>query len=353
MSPRAWTIALSALLLGALIAAAVLIPVPFVTMSPGPTENTLGKVGGKQIIEVAGADTYPTNGQLDLTTVAVTSPDQQLDLTEAIADWLNPDTAVVPRSFVYSETETPAQVEQRNAVAMETSQQEAVAAALTEVGKPFESDAVVVLEILHDAPALGKLDAGDIIHEVDGEPIQTPEDVADAVSKHEPGDRVRFGVERDGEPLDVTVETVPRPDDAKKAMVGITPATGYDFYPIDIKVNLAEEIGGPSAGGMFALAMVDRLEKGSLTGGRHIAGTGTIDSEGRIGPIGGIQQKLLGARASGATIFLVPAGNCAEAASADVPGLRLLEVATLHSAVDALEKTKKNPKAAVPTCDAS
>lgn len=350
MSPRAWTITLSALLLGGLIAAAVLLPVPFVTMSPGPTEDTLGKVKGKPIIQVDGARTYDTDGRLDLTTVAVTSPDQRLDLAEAVADWLNPDAAVVPRSFVYPDSETPEQVEQRNAVAMQSSQQEAIAAALAEVGKEFTSDAVVVLEIVKGAPALGKLDAGDVIQRVDGKPVETPQDVADAVQKHEPRDRVTFTVERDGERLDVRIKTVRRTDDPDTAMVGITPAMGYDFHPYDVKVNLDEEIGGPSAGSMFALAIVDRMQPGSLTGGRHIAGTGTIDGQGKVGPIGGIQQKLVGAKNGGATIFLVPDGNCAEAAAADVADLRLIRVKKLSDAVDALRATKTDPDANVPTC---
>jgi Lon-like protease len=350
MSPRAWTITLSAVLLGGLLAAAALLPVPFVTMSPGPTEDTLGKIKGKQIIQIDGTRTYRTNGQLDLTTVAVTSPDQQLDLAEAVADWLNPEAAVVPRSFVYPDSETPRQVEQRNAVAMQTSQQDAVAAALTEVGKEFSADSVVVLKIIKGAPALGKLQLGDVIQRVDGTPIETPRDVADAVLKHKPREWVSFTVERDGEQVDVRIKTTRKPNEPDSAMVGITPAVGYDFHPYDIKVNLDEEIGGPSAGSMFALAMVDRMQPGSLTDGRHIAGTGTIDGEGRVGPIGGIQQKLAGAKHSGATIFLVPDANCAEAAAADVADLRLIRVKTLSDAVDALKATKADPDANVPTC---
>jgi Lon-like protease len=337
MSRRVATIALSAVLLVALIAVAFLIPVPFVTMSPGPTEDTLGKVKSKEIVQITGAETYPTNGELSLTTVAVTSPDQKLDLPGALAAWLDPKVAVMPRSYIYSDNDTPQEVEQRNAAAMETSQLDAIAAALAEVqGKPIPKDVVVVLAIAEGAPALGKLEAGDIIRTVDGQPIRTADDVVKAVRKHKVGDEVDFQVTRDRKQVNVTVPTVKSPDDPNRPMVGITPDMGYDF-PYDVKVNLGQDIGGPSAGTMFALAIVDKLTPESLTDGKHIAGTGTIDAAGKVGPIGGIQQKIAGAERDGASVFLVPNDNCDEAAAAKIDGIRLVRVKTLADAVDSLE----------------
>lgn len=350
MSRRVVTIALSAVLLVALIAVAFLIPVPFVTMSPGPTEDTLGKVKKKEIVEITGTRTYPTDGELSLTTVAVTSPDQKLDLPGAIAAWLDPKVAVMPRSYIYPDNVTPQQVEQINAEAMETSQQDAVAAALAEVqGKPIPKDVVVVLAIAEKAPALGKLEAGDIIRKVDGKQMRAEQDVIDAVRKHKIGDTVDFEVTRDRKPVEVSVTTTKSTQDPKVPMVGITPGMGYDF-PYDVTVNLGQDIGGPSAGTMFALAIVDKLSPESLTAGKHIAGTGTIDAAGKVGPIGGIQQKIAGAQRDGATIFLVPNDNCDEAAAAKVDGIRLVRVKALADAVDSLEALSDG-SGKVPSCN--
>jgi PDZ domain-containing protein len=147
----------------------------------------------------------------------------------------------------------------------------------------------------------------------------------------------------------VTITTTRAPDDPDRAFVGITPHNGFKF-PFEVTVNLGQEIGGPSAGAMFALAIFDKLTPGALTGGQHIAGTGTIEPDGTIGPIGGIQQKIIGAREEGATTFLVPAANCADAVSADVDGIRLVKVETLDGAVKALERLAKDRDAKVPAC---
>lgn len=349
MSRRVATIALSGILLVALVAVAFLLPVPFVTMSPGPTENTLGTVDGKPIVEISGEKTYPVDGALSLTTVAVTSPDQRLDLPSAIGAWLDPTVAVLPRSYIYSEDETPQEVEQRNEYAMNTSQQDAIAAALAVLGRPVRKDSVVVLSVNGDMPAFGKLEVGDLIREVDGKPVTEPEDVVEAVSRHRPGDDVHFVVTRNDERKKVTVTTTEAPDDPDRAMVGITPAMGYDF-PIDVTIHLGQEIGGPSAGTMFALAIVERLGKESLTGGKHIAGTGTIDAEGNVGPIGGIQQKIAAAERDGAEVFLVPAGNCAEAVSAPVDDIRLVRVEKLSDAVASL-RALADGEQNVPGCE--
>jgi PDZ domain-containing protein len=349
MSRRAATMALTAVLLVALVAVAWLVPVPYAAMSPGPTENTLGRVDGEPVVEISGRRTYPTTGQLDLTTVAVTSPDQRLDLASLIAGWLDPRVAVVPYDYLYPGNPTPQQVERQNAEAMQTSQQIAVAAALREAGVRVRA-AVQVGAVVEKSPAVGRLRAGDVIVAVDGTRVgDDPREVVRLVGAHQPGDEVRFSVRRDDRPVDVTVTTTKSPDDPRRAFVGIQPIQGFDF-PFEVTINLGQDIGGPSAGTMFALAITDKLTPGELTGGAHVAGTGTIDASGAIGPIGGIQQKIAGAKAGGATTFLVPEDNCPAAAAADVDGIRLVRVGTLHEAVTALERLSKNPDAAVPSC---
>ena len=123
----------------------------------------------------------------------------------------------------------------------------------------------------------------------------------------------------------------------------------FDF-PIKITNNVGQQVGGPSAGAMFALAIYDRLTPGSLTGGRVVAGTGEIAPDGTVGPIGGIRQKIAGAADDGAKVFLVPAANCAEAADGDDHGMRLVEVSKLDDAIGSLEKLAKDPQASVPQC---
>ncbi len=340
--------ALTAVLLVALVAIAWLVPVPYVAMSPGPTENTLGTVDGKPIIRIAGHKTYPTDGRLDLTTVAVTSPDQSLDLIGVISGWLDPTVAVVPRDYVYPPNQTAQQVEQQNAEDMQNSQETAIAAGLREVGVKVPS-AVVVQSVVKGAPAVGKLRAGDVIMSVDGQAVSNRDQVVELVRKHRPGSAVRFDVRRDGKPLEVSVTAAKAPDDPNRAFVGIGPRDGFEF-PFKVTVNLGQDIGGPSAGTMFALAIVDKLTPGSLTDGKHIAGTGEITADGKVGPIGGIQQKIAGAKKDGATTFLVPADNCPAAAGADVSGIRLVKIATLKDAVHALEILAKDADAKVPSC---
>ena len=348
MSRRVATMALAGVLLVALVAVASLVDVPFAAMSPGPTENTLGSVDDKPVVEINGHRTYPTKGQLDLTTVAVSSPDQKLDLFSVVAGWLDPRVAIVPREYLYPGDPTPQQVEQENAEQMETSQQAAIAAALREANQKVTS-VVQVREVVAKTPAVGRLKAGDVIVAIDGKPATSDQQVVDLVRQNKPGEAITFSIRRDGKPLDVNVVATKSPDDAKRPFVGITPFNGYEF-PFEVKVNLGQDIGGPSAGTMFALAIVDKLTKGPLTAGRHIAGTGTIDADGAIGPIGGIQQKIAGAKESGATTFLVPADNCESAAAAQVDGIRLVRIGTLREAVRALETLAGNQGAKVPAC---
>ncbi len=131
--------------------------------------------------------------------------------------------------------------------------------------------------------------------------------------------------------------------------IGVGLRSRFDF-PIEITNNVGEEVGGPSAGSMFALAIYDRLTPGALTGGLDVAGTGEVSSDGTFGPIGGIRQKMAGAAQDGAEIFLVPTANCADALEGDDRGMRLVKVSTLTAAIDSLEALAKNRKASVPTC---
>lgn len=347
MTRRTATISVCAALLLGLLALAAVLPVPYVVLSPGPTENTIGAYDGVEVIVIEGRETFPTEGNLNLTTVSVTTQDREMNLIEALAAWIDPKSAVVPRGDIYDDDETLEEVRARNAEQMVTSQQSAIAAALRELDIPI-AERVLVDSIVEDAPALDRLAAGDVILAVDGEEVATREDVVRLVTAHEPGESVSFTVDRSEEQLDIEVEAVESTDEPLRAVVGIGVEMGFDF-PFEVEVTLAEQIGGPSAGLMFALGIVDKLTPGALNGGAFVAGTGTVEPDGTVGPIGGIQQKIAGAKDAGATTFLVPAPNCAAAVAADVSGIRLVRVAALSDAVDSLASLAAG-NAALPAC---
>lgn len=349
MSRRVTTLAVAGTLLIALVAAASLFPVPYVVYSPGPVEDTLGEWEGEPVIEIHGAETYPTSGVLDLTTVGVTPADRKLDLLRVLQAWVDPDRTVVPRELVYPDDVTAEEARKENAQLLERSQESAKVATLRELG--FDVPEVVVVDsVLDGAPADGVLVPGDVVISVDGAPIATPEDVVEAVTAHEPGETVEFVVERDGSRRTETVGSQAAEDDGR-TIVGFSPTIGYE-YPVQIDVNIDDRIGGPSAGTVFALAIYDTLTPGALLDGMHVAGTGAISPDGEVSPIGGIQQKIAAASEEGATLFLAPAGNCDEAAAADPGDMRVVRIETLDDAIGALETAAAGDTSSLPSCSA-
>lgn len=325
---------LAGLVLVALVALAALLPVPFIILSPGPTFNTIGDVDGIPLVQISDTTTYPVTGSLDMTTIREEGePRSPLTVFGAMAAWIDPDRAVLPRELLYGDDETTEEVQQRNAVLFSTSQSNAVAAAMNALGKPLIED-VVVTAVIEGTPAFGVLDAGERIDAIDGTLVRNPEDVVEAVRSKPIGSTLAFTVDRDGEELDVDVVSAEKPDEVGVPYVGITVGVNYRAeFPI---VFALEDIGGPSAGMMFALAIVDKLTPEDLTDGGHVAGTGTIDPAGAVGAIGGIRQKLAGARDAGATLFLMPEVHCEEAAGHVPDGLTVVPVSTLQGALDAL-----------------
>jgi len=348
MTRRSATLSAAGALLVALIAVAALFPVPYVVYSPGPVENTLGEYNGQQVIQVEGHPTYPTSGRLDLTTVGVTRASNDLGLLSALRAWVDPRYAVVPRDLVYPEDVSAEEVKEENAEQMSRSQESAKVAALRQLGETVPQT-IVVDAIVEDSPAVDRLKAGDIIRTVDGTEVTEAKKVSELVQLHTPGEDVTFGIERDGAPQTVTVTTTTNPQDSGKAFVGISPTAGYDF-PFRVGINLGEDIGGPSAGLMFALGIYDTLTPGELTGGKHIAGTGTMTSDGEVGPIGGIQQKIVAADDEGASVFLTPADNCAEALGARNGDVQLVKVETLEDGVSAVQAVASGKTSDLPRC---
>ncbi|MFC9695110.1 PDZ domain-containing protein [Kribbella sp. NPDC056951] len=318
-------------------------PVPFVSFSPGPVKDTLGTSKNKPVIEITGYDTFPTTGQLDLTTVSVTSPDRELTLPQAMRNWLDPHHDLFPRDIIYPPDQSADEVEEQNTAEMTGSQDSAVAAALQAAKVPFHTKVATVSK---GSPADGKLKPGDVVLKVDGQPMTQIPQVGDAVRKHKVGDTVTFLIRRDKKEQTVELKTAGTPGEETRPMVGIT--IGVDSQ-VKVTVNLGQDIGGPSAGTAFALAIYDKLTPGPLLAGKHVAGTGTIDALGQVGAIGGIQQKIAGAKEDGATVFLVPAQNCAAALHAGVKGIQLVKISTLDDAIAGLQAVSSG-KGDVPGC---
>ncbi|WNM30124.1 PDZ domain-containing protein [Streptomyces sp. Li-HN-5-11] len=361
MPRRTATMLASTLMLIALLCAGVFLPVPYSEMSPGPTVNTLGEHDGEPVLQIAGHKTYPTDGHLNMTTVRVTSADYRMNLVEAVYGWLAHDNKVVPHDTLYPDGKTEQQSTQENAEEFSQSQESAKVAALKQLGVPVQSW-VIVSTVIKGTPAQGKLHAGDVIKAVDGTAVKEPADVAKLVTKHKPGQDVVFTVVPAKEQAaavkahktatrtqNITITTTQSEDTgAKRAIVGISAGTDHTF-PFTIDIKLAD-VGGPSAGLMFALGIYDKLTPGSLTGGKFVAGTGTIDDDGKVGPIGGVEMKTVGARSKGAQYFLTPADNCAAAASDTPSGLTLVKVNTIGDAIGALKDISSGKTADLPKC---
>ncbi|GAA2713592.1 PDZ domain-containing protein [Micromonospora olivasterospora] len=326
MRRRGLTVLLGALLTALLSYGVLSVPIPYVVLGPGLTVNTLGTSDGKEVIQVSGRATSTSAGQLRMTTVGV---QPTVRLRSALAGWFSPDEAVVPRELVYPPGESRQQVDQRNEEDFRASQTSAETAALRKLGYPVQ---VLVKTVAADGPSAAVLKPGDVVTSVDGQQVTSAGRLTELIRARPAGSTLTVGYTRAG--AAATAQVTSREQDGR-------PRIGIEIdqqqpHPFTVTIDL-NDIGGPSAGLMFALGIVDKLEPADLTGGKIIAGTGTIDDEGRVGPIGGIAQKLVGAKDAGAKVFLVPEGNCAEAVRNPQPDLPLLKVGSLDEALKALE----------------
>jgi Lon-like protease len=344
MSRRALTLLVAgvAVVIAAVVAA--VLPVPYVVLSPGPTLNTLGAApSGQPLIDIKGHPVNRTVGNLNMVTVdSQGGPGNEINIFTALRAWLEPHDAVVPQQEVFGTGQSSQQVLKQDVEEMANSQQVATAAALTQLGIHF-TILIQVISTEPGMPAANVLHAGDIIASVDGKPIDSMNALSTQVRAHPAGTQLQLSVVRNGKTVPVSLKTVQSQGHAE---IGVVVQEQYKFpFPINISVG---NIGGPSAGLMFALGIMDKLGPVNLTGGRFIAGTGEIDPNGAVEPIGGIQQKMAGARSQGATIFLTPAANCSDTVGAVPSGMRLIKVSTLAGAVSALEALKAGRP--VPSC---
>lgn len=355
MPRRTATLLASTLTLIALLCIALLAPAPYSEMSPGPTVNTLGDYDGETVIQIDGHKTYPTSGNLNMTTVRVTGADYSMNLVESLLGWARRDDKVVEHGTLYPKGQTAQEADQQNAEEFSQSQDSAKVAALTSLKIPVPYR-VIVAAVVKRGASEGVLHAGDVIKAVDGHGITKSDQVAGLITKHKPGEKVVFTIipAADAKKMSDTTQKVTvtaresHDDGPSRTVVGILPGIEH-LFPFTIDIKLAD-VGGPSAGMMFALGIVDKLTPDDMTGGKFVAGTGTIDDNGNVGPIGGIGLKTIGARNKGAQFFLTPADNCEEAAK-DIPsGLTLVKVKTLDDAMAALKNIKSGNDAALPSC---
>jgi PDZ domain-containing protein len=328
-----------------LASATMLVPVRYVVLEPGPAINTLGKDEGHDLITVRGHATYPAKGALDLTTVTVNGgPGARLSIYQVIGGWFSDSRAVVPVDVLYPPGETVQSSREENQQEMVSSQESATVAALRELRIPVPT--TLTVHSVDEATPPSTLRAGDVILAVDGRTVDGLETLNDIMKKVTPGDAVRVTVRRQG--AETTVTTPSRRWEDGRTILGIRVDPSFK-PPFEVTIRIGN-VGGPSAGTMFALGIVDVLTPGDLTGGHHIAGTGTITENGDIGAIGGIDQKMVGARKAGARWFLAPSDNCDEVADHVPDGLRVVRVRTLHEAKLAVEHIASGNTDALPTC---
>jgi PDZ domain-containing protein len=327
-----WT-ALIAALLGTVLFA--LLPSPYVIERPGPVFNTLGtvKIGetSTPMISIPGEKTFPTQGSLDLLTVSLLGdPHNAPNWLDIAAAWLDPTQAVLPLDAVYPPGYSVQDSTKQGSVDMQNSQKDAIAAALRSLGYTVPA-MVTVAELTSKSPSRGILKGGDEIVTVGGSSVDSVNGLRAMIAKNGADAPLDLTVRRKGTTQSVAVTPSLSSGANPTPVLGIYASVSYD-YPFDVKIQL-DNVGGPSAGQMFALGIIDKLTPGSLAGGKHVAGTGTIDDKGVIGRIGGIRQKMYGAARAGATVFLAPYGDCDEVVGHIPKGLTVFAVNTLQDSL--------------------
>lgn len=348
-----WSFILLAMLVTIVVA---LVPSPYVIEQPGPVFDTLGEVqvGGKTVplIDIPDTTTYPTSGSLDMLTVSINgNRDNRLNWFQVASAWFDKSKAVVPIDNVYPVGVTVEQSNEQSNTDMRNSQQEAIAAALTQLDYGFTTSLEIV-QVSPGKPAAGTIEPGDTILSVNGKTFSDVTGLKAAIAENGVDTPASVVISRGG--VEQTVALTPTMSGGANSapILGITVQGNFDF-PVDVTIQL-EKVGGPSAGQMFALGIIDKLTPGDLTGGKDVAGTGTITGDGTVGPIGGIRQKMYGAVRAGADYFLAPADNCNEVVGHVPDGLDVFAVSDLDDSLAVLKAISTGASTAdLPTCAAS
>jgi Lon-like protease len=303
---------------------------PVVALSPGPMEDVLSQ------LKVQGSRVYDSKGKLYLTSVGI---DDNVRFYEALLDMANHDVELLPRNLIYPDQQDDQEIDRENAQAMDLSKETATVVALRQVGYDIEPSAVQITEVLAGAPAHGKLKPTDRILAADGRKVHSTEQVRAAIRSHQAGERVTFKIERNGHTSTVPV-SLQQVDGEPR--VGIVLRDVFPSLPVKVSIETQNHIGGPSAGLMFTLSIIDKLTEEDLTAGRRIAGTGEIALDGGVLPVGGVAEKLVTVDRMGVKTFFIPEGNCDGVRGRVPKGLRLVKVANVKDALRFL----RDPKAA-------
>ncbi len=304
---------------------------PYVIDEPGPTFNVLGETGGKPVIIVHDAKTYPVSGELDALTVQeVGQPGDEPTWFQVWQASMDASKSVIPINIAYPPGVKTSQVYAEDAAMMQASQQDAQAAAMNYLGIKYASR-VYVVSMMTDSAATGIITPGDYINSVNGFAVANADALRSHVMSWDQKSPLKVGITHKG--VSKIVEVTPRKVKGD-FYIGVYVDYKYEF-PFKIDVDLGD-VGGPSAGTMFAIGMIDRLTPGALLAKNHVAGTGTIDPSGQVGPIGGIVQKMYAARNAGAKVFLAPSDNCTETVGKVPSGLKVYRIKTLKRAVELL-----------------
>jgi PDZ domain-containing protein len=318
-------------LIGALLIVGVLgtvawnVELPYRARGPGPVADAADSIVASDV------PTYDPSGELLMLTVV----GQDVNIYEALIVGVDPTLDLVRKEAIFREGETDEEYRNRVLQQMDDSNYRSILVALTYLGiemTPFE---VVVNDLVDGVPASSVLELGDTIIAVDGSPVTAVADVSNALADAQVGDVIEVMVRRGNDVTAVQIELAERTDEPGVPMVGFVPGElTQSPFPLEIR---AGDVGGPSAGMMHTLAIIDTLTEGDLTNGNVIAGTGTIRVDGTIGNIGGIRQKVVAAEAAGATHMLVPAEQYEAALSAERESIEIIPVATIDDAVEFLE----------------
>jgi Lon-like protease len=324
------TAAVGVLALIGLVFAVNFYRLPVIALSPGPMEDVLAR------LKVEGSRVYDSEGKLYLTSVGI---DDDVRFYEALLDMANRDVQLLPRAELYPEEQDSTEIDKENTALMDRSKETASVVALREVGYEIEPSGVEVTQVVAGTPADGKLRAGDRILDADGRAVASTDEVRAAITRHEIGERVAFRIDRDDTEKNVSVQV--READGQPR-VGILLRDLFPDLPVKVSIETENNIGGPSAGLMFTLSIIDKLTPEDLTGGKRIAGTGEIALDGGVLPVGGVAEKLIAVRRLEVTTFLIPAENCDSVRGRVPDGLRLVKVSTITDALRFL----RDPKAA-------
>ncbi|MGC4175587.1 YlbL family protein [Demequina sp.] len=343
---RATVLSVTGLAVSILIAALTIIPAAFAIGSAGPTFDTLGEKDGEPLVTIEGAPTYESTGELRLTTVSVADAGgTPFTMGRVLSAWVSQREYTLPREWVFGSPKDEDAVAEQSRTDWISSQESATVAALEELGHPVPAT-ITVAEVPEDSGAAGHLQEDDVIVAVDGTTITTYDDLADVMESKTPGDAITVTVKRGGVQLDQTFDT--SDDGNGNAIMGIYVDPTFDL-PIDVTVAI-DSVGGPSAGLMFSLGIMDKLTPEDELAGAKVAGTGTIAASGDVGPIGGIRMKMWGAHDAGSAYFLAPVENCDEVVGNIPPGLSVFSVNTLDDAYTAIVAIGKGDTASLPTC---